>query len=203
MTAFLIGVWGCGSAPVPREGPRSIRAASDTTADAANLIVEADLQRALELMRRRQYDQAESVLKSIVNSRDRSTVTLLNLGITYSQLGKLPEAEQSLRQALEEDPANFIAYNELGIINRKAGRFQQARDAYEHALMLRPNYALAHLNLGILCDMYLQNVECAIRHYRAYQQFGGSEDPPVDLWIDDLKRRYPEQRWRGSEGAGQ
>ena len=203
MTACLIGVWGCGSAPAPREGSRSIRAASDTTADAAKVTVEADLQRALELMRRRQYDQAESLLKSIVNSRDRSTVTLLNLGITYGQLGKLPEAEQSLRQALEEDPANFIAYNELGIINRKAGRFQQARDAYERALMLRPDYALAHLNLGILCDMYLQNVACAIQHYRAYQQFGGSEDPPVDLWIDDLRRRYPDQRWKEAGGAGQ
>lgn len=99
------------------------------------------------------------------------------------------EADGALRQVPVTNPGNPIAYNELGIVHRRAGRFQQARDAYERALSLRPDYSAAHLNLGILCELYFQHRDCAMRQYEAYQRLSTVADPQVNLWIEDLRQR--------------
>ena len=169
--------------------------AAVTVTDAGDGVKANEFQHAISLMRAQRYVQAEALWIPIVASQDRSVLALLNLGITYSHLDKLVEAERSFRQVLEEDPSNAIAYNELGIVRRKTGRFHAAREAYEQALKLRPDYRLAHLNLGILCDLYLRNMDCAIRHYQAYQRYSGGEDPQVRQWIGDLMRRYPDRQW--------
>ena len=200
-TASLTALWGCGGARVapeatPFQEATSPRAAGETVAGA-----EAQMQQALAYMREGQYGRAEGVLHSIVDSREDSVLALLNLGISYHRLGRLEEADLLLQRVLQADPESSVAYNELGVVKRKRGRFRQAQAAYQHALDLRPDYALAHLNLGILCDLYLSNPACAVRHYRAYLEHGVDGDPPVGLWIDDLKRRYPERQWSSAGGT--
>ena len=199
-TLLLGGLLGCSG--LPREqgsAPDTLAPAAGTVRETATTQLEGGdttaFQRALSLMRAQRYAEAEMLWKSIAESSQQSVLALLNLGITYSRLGKLVQAERNFRQVLQQDAGNAIAYNELGIVERKAGRFQQAEDAYRHALQLHPEYALAHLNLGILCDLYLQKVDCAMSHYREYRRLAGGEDPPVDLWIEDLGRRYPDRQW--------
>jgi tetratricopeptide (TPR) repeat protein len=103
------------------------------------------------------------------------------------------EAHGADEQALAGSPTNPFAYNELGIRHRRAGRFQQARDAYERALELRPDYSTAHLNLGILCELYLQHRDCAMRQYELYQRLSTVTDSQVNLWIEDLRQRVEPQ----------
>ena len=189
-----------GCAGSPRQAVEPVAAQADSGAGESlgiarqglNADEAARLQRALELMRARQYALAAMLLESLTGS-SQPLLPLLNLAIIYRRLGRLEQAEATLRQVLEQDPANAIAYNELGIVERRAGRFREAGEAYRRALQVRPEYALAHLNLGILCDLYLQDPACAMKHYLAYQRIAGGEDPPVGLWIKDLGRRYPEQ----------
>ena len=80
-------------------------------------------------------------------------------------------------------------FNLQGIHYRRAGLFRQARDAYQAALRLRPDYAMAHINLAILCDIYLQDMDCARRHYREYLRLAGAGDNRVELWMADLEQR--------------
>ena len=200
---LLGGLPGCSSLPpqqhsvpntlAPADGASALSGTATTLQEEGEA---ADFQRALSLMRAQRYAEAAVLWESIVASSPQSVLALLNLGITYSRLGKLEQAQRSFRQVLQQDAGNAIAYNELGIVERKAGRFLQAEDAYRRALQWHPEYALAHLNLGMLCDLYLQKADCAMRHYQAYRRLAGGEDPPVDRWIEDLIRRYPDRQWR-------
>ena len=124
--------------------------------------------RALALMQTQQYAAAAGLLESVAGAQPHLQAVELNLAIAYTQLGRDADAELAVRQVLAEVPDSPVAHNLQGILSRRAGRFQQSRDAYRQALRLRPDYPMAHINLGILCDIYLQNADCAMRHYREY-----------------------------------
>ena len=45
------------------------------------------------------------------------------------------------------------------------------------------------MNLGILFDLYLQDLEQALAHYRRYQELMSEENEQVAGWIVDIERR--------------
>tara|TARA_Y100001968_G_scaffold56562_1_gene47714 strand:+ start:2742 stop:4334 length:1593 start_codon:yes stop_codon:yes gene_type:complete len=77
-----------------------------------------------------------------------------NYGIVLKELGKLKEAELSLRKAIEISPDIADSYCNLGILLRDKGNFNEAEISTRKAIELNPDYAVAHYNLGlILKDM--------------------------------------------------
>ena len=98
------------------------------------------------------------------------------------------EAIQALEKTVQSKPT-APAYNQLGILYRESGRFNEARAAYESALKINPDYALAQRNLGILLDIYLQQPQQALVHYRAYAQLAGAQDEEAVLWVAEIQQR--------------
>ncbi len=169
---------------------------SETAADKRGIPaqVQALHARAVALMGVGRYAEAIVVLKTLTGNAQGMPGPYVNLGIAYLALGEEGPAREALARAIEIDPDNAVAYNQMGILHRRAGRFQEARAAYEKALATHPDYANAHLNLGILCDLYLQNRDCALIHYQRYQVLSGGGDKQVSLWLADLNKR------RGAKG---
>lgn len=163
--------------------------AQPKTAAQVSPAIQQSYEQALALMKSEQYPKAVEAFKHIIDIDPTLAAAHVNLGIAYSKLGRDDEAQRALSKALSLDPRQPAAHNALGILQRQRGRFHAARKSYEAALARHPNYLYAHLNLGILCDLYLQNMACALQHYERYLELKGREDKQVALWIADLKKR--------------
>jgi len=148
------------------------------------------------------FAEAERGLLGVVRREPRLAGPRANLGILYSRTGREAEALEALRGAVKLNPNRAAYYNEIGMILRRAGKFDDARGSYAKALEVDPTYAYAHLNIGILYDLYLQELDKALDHYRRYRELAPSEAPTVAKWIADLRRRAgkSEQAKRGKSG---
>ena len=151
-------------------------------------VVRVDYDRALLLLDQDRLDEGIAVLEGVVANAPDVSGPRIDLGIAWHRQGDLEKAEKHLLAALELNPDHPVAHNELGIIYRKTGRFAEARTSYEAALATFPGYHHARRNLGVLCDLYLADLDCALRSYEAYMQTV-PEDPQAAMWIADLQNR--------------
>lgn len=149
----------------------------------------ADYQKALALMRSGHYRPAIPVLRKFSETNADLAGPHINLGIAYRQVGDNDAALRALDRAIAINATSPAAHMHRGIVLREQGEFEAAQAAYIQALELQPDYALAHLNIGILHDLYLQQSDRALTHYRHYLELTSEPDKAVEGWIIDLQRR--------------
>ena len=150
--------------------------------------VRAEYENAVRLLEQQQYEPGVSALVKVTEAAPNVTAAHIDLGIGYARSGELAKAEESFKRALQLNPKHPIAHNELGMVYRRQGKFSEARASYEKALELFPTFHFAQRNLAILCDVYLADLSCALKHYQAYQQAAPS-DTDTAKWLADLNAR--------------
>lgn len=150
--------------------------------------VSRDFEEAVQLLHAEQYVQAIALLHEVLEREQRLPAPYVNLGIAYYKSGDQKHAEESFLQALELDPQHPVASNELAVLYRKQGRFEEARKIYTDAIASNPEYSPLVKNFGILCDLYLQDVQCALAQFNQYLALN-PDDKDVTIWVADLKRR--------------
>jgi tetratricopeptide (TPR) repeat protein len=148
----------------------------------------ADFDAAMSHIKAEEYDAGIELLTKVVQAVPNAAVPNIDLALAYEKTGKLKQAEASLQQVLKAEADHPVANNELALLYRKTGRFVQARQLYEKILDKYPDYRMVHKNLGILCDLYMKDYECALKHYEFYSNVV-QDDKAVKIWIDDLKKR--------------
>lgn len=148
----------------------------------------SDFERAVTLMKDRDYAEAIGVLEKVIERAPGVTAPYVNLAIAYRHIDKPEPAEQHLKTALELVPEHPVASNEYGLLLRRAGRFAEARAIYEKTLATFPDYHPARRNLGILCDLYLNDQACALAQYEIYSE-AMPGDEQVKIWVADLRAR--------------
>ncbi len=170
----------------------AVQSGASRSAKVQDVKVSSEVQRtfdqALQLLQEEQYDTAIILLNSVIEQEKRLTAPYINLAMAYRHIGDEKLAEENLLKALAIDQAQPVANNELGILYRKQGRFDDAKKVYINALSEYPDYLPVIKNLGILCDIYMQDPQCALEQFEKYQQFA-PEDKNVEVWIADLKTR--------------
>lgn len=155
--------------------------------------VRRDYQQALNLLQTNQLDAGIVGLESVVERAPDLTIPHIDLGVAYARNNELEKAERSLQAALSLAPDHPAALNEMGIVYRRSGRFNAARDSYQRALAVHPGYHFALLNLGVLCDLYLEDLTCALDTYERYAEIV-TDDDEVDVWIADIRNRLAAQK---------
>jgi Tfp pilus assembly protein PilF len=168
-------------------GPQTGRVA-DLSSVRVSGNVNRDFERALALLQQEDYPAAIKLLQGITEREQRLPAPYVNLGIAYYRTGDEKNAEEALLQALKAAPEDPAATNELAVLYRKQGRFDEARKLYTAALVKTPDYLPLIKNFGILCDLYLQDVNCALAQFQQYLKYV-PEDKDVGFWVADLKRR--------------
>jgi tetratricopeptide (TPR) repeat protein len=147
-----------------------------------------DFDRAVAMLKDEDYSQAIDLLKKVIEQSPGVTAPYIDIAIAYEHIGKPEQAEEDLKTALKLFPDHPVACNEYGLLCRKAGRFAEARAIYEEAIALFPDYYPLRRNLGILCDLYLNDLNCALEQYEIYSK-AKPEDKQVKAWIADLRGR--------------
>lgn len=147
---------------------------------------------AVELINENKYDEAIKLLIEVTSRTNKHSAPYVNLGIAYLKTGKIVEAEESLLKAFKINPDHPVTNNELGMVYRKSGRFAEAKNSYERVIKKYPEFLPARKNLGILCDLFMDDLGCAIEHYEAYLNIK-QDEKNVQIWLTDLKRRAGKQ----------
>ena len=96
-----------------------------------------------------EYQEAINVLKVAISSRPKCSAAWADLGVAYSELDELDEAEHSFREALalkREVPTLVL----LGVVLHKTDRDQEALQHFEEAISLEPNFDEAYYNAGLV-----------------------------------------------------
>ena len=150
--------------------------------------VNRDFLQAVEYLQGERFPEAIELLLTVVEREQRLSAPYVNLGIAYYKTGDEKHAEEFFLQALRAAPLDPVASNELAVLYRRQGRFSEARKTYTESLQLYPENLPLIKNLGILCDLYLQDVNCALAQFEQYLKYQ-PEDPKVAIWVTDLKRR--------------
>ena len=148
----------------------------------------ADFVVALQYIKTADFDKAIKSLNQVIAQSQNNPVPYIDLALVHKKMQNLALAEENLKQAIKLDPGNPVANNEYALLYRKTGRFTEARQVYENILEKYPKFIMAHKNLGILCDLYMKDYACAIKHYEVYSG-AMPDDPAVKIWIANLKGR--------------
>ena len=136
----------------------------------------------------KKYNEAIELLVDVTNNTTKHSAPYINLAITYSEIGKIKDAENTLLKAIKINPTHPATNNELALVYRKTGRFSKAKETYENILKNHPQFLPARKNLGILCDLFMNDLDCAIEQYETYLNVRPNEKE-MTIWLTDLKRR--------------
>jgi len=145
-------------------------------------------ERAVAMMNDGKNDEAIELLAKVIERSPGVTAPYIDIAKAYMRTGKPERGEQHLKTALGLVPDHPVASNEYGLLLRKGGRFKEAQEIYEKALASFPDYLPVHRNLGILCDLYLNDPECALKQFEICSEAMPS-DAQVKIWIAELRIR--------------
>ncbi|WP_455207586.1 tetratricopeptide repeat protein [Kaarinaea lacus] len=150
--------------------------------------VRGEFNQSVALLNEEKYSEAIKLLKAVSGKTSKFSAPYINLGIAYARTNELEKAEENFKKALEISAQHPVANNELGLIYRKTGRYEEARQLYESLLAMYPDFLPARKNLGVLCDIYIQDLNCALEQYEEYLK-GIPDDEKVKIWVADVKGR--------------
>ncbi len=86
----------------------------------------------------------------LLSKPSMQALMLNNVGTTLVERQRIPEAIESLEDAVRLQPTFVGAHYNLGVALERAGRTDDARALYTRTLALQSTHAQAHNNLGVL-----------------------------------------------------
>lgn len=121
--------------------------------------------KAQESLRRGDVGVAIPLLKALIAAKANDPIPLYNLGVLYSDQGRLKEAKELLRTAASLDPSNAHILVATGVVQARADDLKAAIETLEQAVRIAPEDPVAHQNLGA-CLLKQDEAERAESHFR-------------------------------------
>lgn len=116
---------------------------------AATLDTAERLRRAIPLLQQGKLDEAEPLLRQILQQNPDHVDALHFLGVLVARRGHHQEGVDLIHRALALNPGYVDACNNLGNLLLAMERPDEAMAAYRRAIEIAPDHANAHANLGM------------------------------------------------------
>jgi len=142
---------------------------------------------AITTLKQNNYTEAEKLFSELSSEQPNNDGPYCNLAIIYFKANDYDNALKLVSHAIELNKNNYQAYNLRAQINLKLGRVINAKDDYLKATKINPKYINAQYNLALLYDIYLQDLQNAIKHYEIYLSLINKPDERTQEWLNHLK----------------
>ncbi|MFQ5520497.1 MAG: tetratricopeptide repeat protein, partial [Candidatus Methylomirabilia bacterium] len=121
-----------------------------------------------------------------------------SLGLAFLNTGRLPEAVEQLRLALERDPDDVGARNNLAVALLRQGTPEEAMAHLAHVIRRDPEHVGGHMNLGAALTSLGRPAEALDHVRRAIELSPESAFPHFELaraymalgWTDAARQEY-------------
>ena len=110
-----------------------------------------------------------------------------NLALIFYKHNDFNKSFKYINKAIKLNPKQPESYNLRAQLYIKNGDIHKAKDDYLLAIETKPDYLLAHYNLALLYDIYLQEIELAVKHYKIYLSLINTPDEPTKEWLNHLE----------------
>lgn len=124
------------------------------------------LTRAAEQHQGGRCGEAAELYQQVLAADPHQPDALHLLGVVWFQQGKLREACQQIRRAIQQRPVTSGYHVNLARVHRALGEWAEARDVLNTAMELCPPAAELHLELAVCCE-HLCLFDAAEQAYRA------------------------------------
>lgn len=145
--------------------------------------------RAMAHIELEQYDEAASILESVVKAHPTLARALFQQARIFMKRGQLKQAEHNLRQVLAAYPRDRISLQQLGELSKIKRDYQGALESYTRILQIDPEDLGAHYNLMLIYRKLGRHDDAK----REAKIFADLKDDPGALSIaNQFLRKHPE-----------
>ncbi len=167
--------------PSPDTAPDITQAASVTKLE------HDEYQQALTALNNNDLAKAQQLFKQFIRNKPGLAGGYSNLALIYFKKNELEKSLNKVNKALELNPKQAQALNIRAQLYIKDGKIHKAKDDYIKAIKIKPDYINAQYNLALLYDIYLQEIELAITHYKIYLSLLKKTDVITKEWVSHLE----------------
>jgi tetratricopeptide (TPR) repeat protein len=147
--------------------PEFVNVAPDTamTIDAPAVDYRRHLDRAAELLKTNELDEAFRELQTADSMKPGFADTIAAMGYYYREKGDVDRAVGLFEKALALDPQNWGAHNFYGVTLFRAGKYDEAIRHFQAAIKVNPLNAQSLTNMGAL-EFSRGNLESAKKYFK-------------------------------------
>jgi tetratricopeptide (TPR) repeat protein len=121
---------------------------------------------AVAALKNSDYKRGVEILEMLLPSRDHDPMVHFNLGMAYSDQGKLDEAIKHLERARALEPGLVNAAVALGVAHARQNRYDDAAQVLKDAVLRDPDNGYALRNLGAVLMQLGRDKADALRYLR-------------------------------------
>jgi len=131
--------------------------------------------------------KAQRIFNEFIRNKPDLAGAYSNLALVHFKKKEYEKSLKQINKALELNLKQAQALNLRAQLYVIDGKIHKAKDDYIKAVEIKPAYANAQYNLALLYDIYLQEINLAIKHYKIYMSLLKKPDEATKEWITHLE----------------
>lgn len=187
LLAFIAMLSACTNESVKEAADNSSSQAMKTTSQSVTKYDREKYRNGITALNNNELSKAQRIFNEFIRNKPELAGAYSNLALVHYKKNEFDKSFKLVNKALELNHKQAQALNLRAQIYITEGEIHKAKDDYLLAVKLKPEYINAQYNLALLYDIYLQEVELAIKHYNIYLSLLKRPDDKTIEWVKHLK----------------